>query len=169
MDTFYKWIENQNVVDIEQIARQMQFLPTTKKKLTYHFSEDVNDMEPMSYGIVKQQMPVVTTTSDGKETHNIAEPDDIILSGPSKEKYVIKPAKFSKLYVGKIGHPIHPEQSPRNVAVYTGQTQITFIAPWGEPMLLKPGDYLVKEAEGKYYRVAKKEYEITYNPPGKVS
>lgn len=35
-------------------------------------------------------------------------------------------------------------------------------------MVLKPGDYLVKEDEGKYYRIAKKEYEMTYNPPGKI-
>lgn len=125
-------------------------------------------MQPMSYGVVQQQMPVITITSDGKETQNIAEPNDIIISGASGEKYVIKPAKFSKLYLGQIGGTIYPEQSSRNVGVYTGSVPVTFVAPWGESMVLKPGDYLVKESEGKYYRIAKKEYEMTYNQPGKV-
>lgn len=159
---------NQQLTDINQIASQMQFLPTSKKKLMYQFSQDVNNMKPMSYGVAQQHGDVVTMTSDGKETQNTAEPNDIIMSGPSGEKYVIKSAKFPKLYMGQIGQPIHPEQSPRNVAVYTGNNPINFTAPWGESMVLKPGDYLVKEAEGKYYRIAKKEYEMTYNPPGKI-
>jgi hypothetical protein len=52
------------------------------------------------------------------------------------------------------------------VAEYTGKEPVTFKASWGEDMILKPGDYLVKEGEGAYYRIAKKEYEQTYNPPG---
>jgi len=159
--------ENQQV-DINQIASQMQFLPTSKKKLTYQFSQDLDNIPAMSYTVAQEKTPIVTVTSDGKETQNTAEPNDIIMSGPSRELYVIKAAKFPKLYVGQIGEPIHPEQSPRNVAVYNGQVAVTFIAPWGENMVLKPGDYLVKEDEGKYYRIAKKEYENTYNPPGVV-
>jgi hypothetical protein len=166
---FYKfWQIIEQNVDINQIATQMQFLPTSKKKLIYQFAQDVNNMQPMTYGVAQQQMPVVTMTSDGKETQNTAEPNDIIMSGPSGEKYVIKSAKFPKLYVGQIGGPVHPEQGPRNVSVYTGQVPVNFTASWGENMVLKPGDYLVKEAEGKYYRIAKKEYEMTYNPPGKI-
>ena len=34
-------------------------------------------------------------------------------------------------------------------------------------MVLKPGDYLVKDGDAGYYRIAKVEYEQTYNPPGK--
>ena len=34
-------------------------------------------------------------------------------------------------------------------------------------MILKPGDYIVKETDSSgYYRIAKKEYEETYNIPG---
>jgi len=154
--------------DINQVASQIQFQPTTKKKLTYQFSQDVNNMSSMSYAVAQQQMPVTTVTSDGKETQNTADSGDIVMSGPSGEKYVIKSAKFPKLYSGQIGGPIHPEQSPRNVGIYYGSAPITFTAPWGESMVLKPGDYLVKEDEGKYYRIAKKEYEATYNPPGKM-
>lgn len=168
MKTFYEMLQILENVDINQIASQLQFLPTTKKKLTYQLSQDINNMPPMSYLVAPQQTSITTITSDGKETQNVAELNDIIISGPSREQYVIKANKFPKLYVGQIGGPIHPEQSPRNVAVYNGKETVNFIAPWGESMVLKPGDYLVKEAEGKYYRIAKKEYEMTYNPPGKI-
>ena len=89
------------------------------------------------------------------------------MSGPSRENYVVKAAKFPKLYQGKLGDIIMPEQSPRLVSKYTGQQPITFTAPWGESMILKPGDYLVKDGDQGYYRIAKAEYEQTYNPPGK--
>lgn len=154
--------------DIEKVASQLQFQPTSKKKLVYQPAQDFNNMPAMSYLVAQQQTPVTTTTSDGKETQNTAEPNDVIISGPSREQYVVKAAKFPKLYIGQLGGPIHPEQSPRNVALYTGKQPITFTASWGESMVLKPGDYLVREGEGKYYRIAKHEYEMTYNPPGKV-
>jgi hypothetical protein len=154
--------------DINQVASQIQFQPTSKKKLMYKFVEDINNMPAVSYAVAQQQMPITTMTSDGKETQNTAESGDIVMSGPSGEKYVIKAAKFPKLYSGHIGGTIHPEQNPRNVGIYYGSAPITFTAPWGESMVLKPGDYLVKEDEGKFYRIAKKEYELTYNPPGKV-
>ena len=168
MITFKEYLDQKQQIDINQVASRMKFLPTSKKKLIYQFSQDINNMKPMSYGIAQQKTPVVTMTSDGKETQNTAEPNDIIMSGPSREKYVIKAVKFPKLYVGKIGGPIHPEQGPRNVAVYNEKVPVTFKASWGENMVLKPGDYLVKEDEGKYYRIAKKEYEMTYNQPGKI-
>lgn len=158
----------QQPTDINQIASQLQFQPTSKKKLMYQYSQSTENMPPMSYTVAQQQMPVVTTTADGKETQNTAEPNDVIMSGPSSEQYVVKAAKFPKLYQGQMGGPVHPEQGPINVALYTGNQPITFTASWGESMVLKPGDYLVKEDEGKYYRIAKHEHEQTYNAPGKV-
>jgi hypothetical protein len=102
-------------------------------------------MPAMSYTVSGEQRQVITVTSDGKETTNTAEPGDIIMSGPSKENYVVKAAKFPKLYSGDIGGLVIPEQSPRMVAAYKGTKTVTFTAPWGESMILKPGDYLVKD------------------------
>ncbi len=155
--------------DINAIAAGLNFLPTSKKKLTYRFVTNSENMPPLSYAVSDKQQPVVTVTADGIETltPNTAEPNDIIMSGPSKEKYVIKAAKFPKLYSGQIGGPITVEQSPRMVAVYTGPDTVRFKASFGADMVLKPNDYLVKDGEG-YYRIAKDEYEQTYNPPGKV-
>ena len=156
-------------LDINQVAADLDFMPTTKLPKKYQFDRNgaPGKMKPMTYTVSKIQQQVITYTSDGKETENVAEPDDIIMSGPSRENYVLKAAKFPKLYQGKIGSTVIPEQNPREVAVYNGDKEITFMAPWGERMVLKPGDYLVKESDGSgYYRIAKVEFEQTYNKPG---
>ena len=172
-ELFRKYIDmineaQEGPADIQQIAAGMKFLPTHKQPKQYKYLDGgmPGKMPPMTYTVATQQMPVVTITSDGKETQNVAEPNDIIMSGPSRENYVVKAAKFPKLYQGKLGDVVVPEQGPRMVALYTGQQPITFTASWGEQMVLKPGDYLVKDGDN-YYRIAKVEYEQTYNPPGK--
>lgn len=146
----------------------LSYRPTRKKQLPYKFVDlmkvDVKGMPALSYGVnYESGLVVVTVLPDGKETSNTAEKGDIIMSGVSREKYVIKAAKFPKLYAGSIGRTVTPEQSPRMVARYTGSQTITFQAPWGEQMILKNGDYVVREADGKgYYRIAKAEFEKTY-------
>ncbi len=153
-------------VDINQIASTLQFKPVTKKKLVYKYVDGgkPGNMHPMTYTQSTVQQPVVTVTTDGKETQNTAEVGDIIFSGATGENYVIKANKLPKLYNGTVGGDIYPEQSPRQVALYSGEA-ITFKAPWGEDMIIKPGDYLVKDpANTGYYRIAKVEFEKTYNP-----
>jgi hypothetical protein len=154
--------------DINQIASGLEFKPVRKLPKTYEYVDtaDLEQMPAMSYTVNQEHRTIETHTADGKETVNTAEPDDIIMSGPSKEKYVLKAAKFPKLYQGKIGGPVIPEQGPRMVAVYTGDQEIKFLAPWGESMVLKPNDYLVKDGDSGYYRIAKLEYEQTYTPFG---
>jgi hypothetical protein len=152
---------------LKEIEASGGFKETTKQAKQYQFTDSSQNMPAISYTVVKQQQPVDTVTSDGKETKNVAEPNDIIMSGPSKEQYVVKPEKFAKLYDGKVGGTVTPEQSPRMVArVDSIEQPITFKAPWGEDMILKRGDYLVQDPSGGHYRVAKLEYEQTYNPPG---
>jgi hypothetical protein len=38
---------------------------------------------------------------------------------------------------------------------------ISFVAPWGEAMVLQPGDYLVK-SDGGYYRIEREAFRTTY-------
>ena len=152
-------------VDINQVASTLQFKPVTKQKLVYKYVESgkPGSMSPMTYTKSTVQQPVVTTTTDGKETQNTADVGDIIMSGATGENYVVKAAKLPKLYTGNVGSDIYPEQSPRQVALYSGEP-VTFKAPWGEDMVIKPGDYLVKDpANTGYYRIAKVEFEKTYN------
>lgn len=156
-------------VDIDQIAAGLDFLPTHKQPKVYkHIKDGVpGQMPPMTWTISNDTRRVVTVTSDGKETENTANTGDIIMSGPSKENYVLKQEKFDKLYQKKNNGTVIPEQTPRMVAKYTGPETVKFKASWGEDMILKPGDYLVKETDGKgFYRIAAAEYEQTYNPPG---
>jgi len=155
--------------DINSIASTLDFKPTHKQPKKYKFIEagKPGQMPPMTYTQAKETQRVVTVTSDGKETENTANPGDIIMSGPTKENYVLKFEKFQKLYDGELGQTVTPEQSPRMVAVYHGPDTVKFKASWGEDMILKPGDYLVKEPDDRgYYRIARQEYEETYNPPG---
>lgn len=167
MKSFYEYyLMLENLNNIEEIAAGLNFLPTTKKNKNYNYVSTDVDMPPFSYTVSQESKPIVTVTEDGEETTNTVDVDDIIISGPSCEQYVVEPEKFLKSYVGSIGGPVYPEQSPRMVALYTGDEHITFKAPWGKKMILKPQDYLVKEDEGKFYRIAKYEYGQTYNPPG---
>jgi hypothetical protein len=155
--------------DIGQIAASLKFLPTTKLARKYQFVSNgvPGRMPAMTYTVATQEQPVVTVTSDGKETQNVAAVNDIIMSGPSQENYVVKAAKFPKLYQGAVGKTVIPEQSPRMVALSREPQAVTFTAPWGESMVLKPGDYLVKDGDAGYYRIARVEFEQTYNAPGK--
>jgi len=152
------------------ILSTLTYVPVTKKKINYSFfdltARGIKSMPSLSYGVNPTEgVRVVTKTADGKETENTARKGDIIMSGIGGEKYVIRADKFLKLYVGRVGSAVHPEQGPRLVARYTGKGTISFKAPWGEDMILKSGDYVVKEKDGGgYYRIAKKEYESTYNP-----
>ena len=151
------------------------FKQTKKKALKYQFVDlnttQVEQMPAMSYGQLATQQQITTYTTDGKETSNTGNIGDIVMSGPSKEKYVVKKEKFPKLYQGQIGQEIVPDQSPRTVAKMTPEifkslnldaNNLKFTASWGEDMALKPEDFLVKDGEN-YYRIAKIEYEKTYD------
>jgi len=172
---------NGNYFNIQKLIDYLNendlFKKTNKKPLKYCFfdlsQKIINDMPSMSYGQLKSKEKVITYTSDGKETENNGNIDDIIISGPSREKYILKKEKFFKLYNGKIGNVVIPEQSPRYVTKITkelmnkfnlGKT-VKFVASWGEEMVLKEGDYLVKDGDKDYYRIAKLEFKKTYNIP----
>lgn len=153
-------------VDINDIASGMDFRTTTKLPLRYVYTpdDDLDSMPPLSYTQSRRVQRVTTVTADGKETENTANVGDFIVSGPSRERYVLTPAKLSKNYVGNPGQTLTPEQGPRLVARYDGRDIVNFTAPWGERMVLKPGDFVVKADDG-YYRIAAKEFVHTYNMP----
>lgn len=153
--------------NINTVANSLEFKPTRKKALRYSFVKDgeQGNMPPMTYTLLSKDQIVVTHTKDGKETQRPSKAGEVMMSGPSRENYAMDSNKFSKLYQGKIGDDVIPEQGPRSVAAYDGP-QISFIAPWGESMVIKPGDYLVRDGNAGYYRIAKDEFEATYNRLG---
>ena len=150
---------------IEDIASRLDFKPVQKKPNTYKYvTGPVDDMPEFTYTVADRKQRVDTFTSEGFETSNVAELGDIIMSGPTKEKYVLKPAKFLTKYTGKIGGDVVPEQSYRLVAKYTEPKTVKFMAPWDELMVMRPGDYLVQDGAKGYYRIAAAEYDMTYGP-----
>lgn len=162
--------------DIFHVVQDMAFQDTTKKPICYTKHSDIEEEEHLenmpefTYAVnTIPNFKVETITADGKETGNIANANDIIVSGPSKEKYVLAKEKFDTFYLPVENGPpgtVIPDQKVRKVAQYEGQQSVTFVAPWGEETVLNPGDYLVKSGNNDFYRIGKVEYDLTYNPPG---
>lgn len=169
-------VESKGVKYFEREVENLNFQQTSKRAQDYKFfpkiitQDSMETMPAMSYGVAGNEIEFDTITDDGKETTNTALRGDVIISGPSKEKYAIKNAKFEKLYEGKFGSTVVPDSSPREVAQWPENKPATeLMASWGDTMPVKPGDYIVKEPDGNgYYRIARKEYEQTYNPPGEI-
>ena len=178
MKTLKEYISSvlENAIDINTVAQELEFLPTTKKDLTYSpvpadiTQQNIKGMPALSFGRSGEEFMLQTMTADGYETQKAVAVGDIIVSGPSQEKYNIgSEAKLIKNYPVDAGNGRRKPDTKavRMVAQYTGNQPVSFVASWGEAMVLKPGDYMVKEAEGKYYRIAAHEYRQTYNEPGK--
>lgn len=112
---------------------------------------------------------IETWTADGLETTNTAKAGDYIVKNLQtewQEIYIVPADVFNKRYVFFY--------STENGSVYkpTGKVLATiyygndrhFIAPWGTPMQLRTGDFLVTsypECNG-IYRIAAKEFYETY-------
>jgi hypothetical protein len=165
--------EGKNSSEIEAVLISLDYKPTTKKKIEYSKFKDVTletlkDMPKFSFAVAADDFTLRTVTSDSKpETTREVPKGAIVFSGPNKEKYYPSEKDVKKNWVMN-GDKAHPEQNIRMVAQYDGE-EMEFWPPWDtpDPMPLLPGDYVVKEAEGKFYRIGKSEYEQTYNPPGK--
>lgn len=149
----------------DEILLGLRYYATHKLALVYSHAPEQGPHKPLSYSVATRETPVVTRLPDGVETKNTAKIGDLIFTGISGERYVIRAAKVPSLYVGDIGGPLTVIPTTRRVARYTGTKTITFQAPWGEDMVLKHGDYVVREQDGKgHYRIARVEFERTYLP-----
>jgi hypothetical protein len=51
------------------------------------------------------------------------------------------------------------------VKEYEGSESVVFVAPWGERMILSPGDYVVSDGPDAFYRIARHEFSNTYVTP----
>ena len=157
-------------MDPNTILAGLTYKPAHKKQLTYKFWDlrvrTFVDMPRLSYAINRVDgLRVRTIVAGEKETVNTANKGDIIVSGPLGEKYVIRKEKFGKLYTGTIGGPVTPEQGTRMVAKYDDNRTLDFKAPWGEAMVAKPDDWIVRDSDGGYYRIARIVFDVTYERP----
>ena len=95
----------ENAIDIDTVAQRLKFLPTTKKDLTYSpvsadiTQQNIKEMPALSFGRSSEEFMLQTMTADGYETQKAVAVGDVIVSGPSREKYNIGgEAKLIKNY-----------------------------------------------------------------------
>lgn len=120
---------------------------------------------------------VVTITSDGIETVNIAKEGDYVVKNQTdaEEMYIMDAQKFEKRYdfiktaedgfslYSPIGKIVGIELDDKLIKELRHGNEFRFIAPWGEEMVAKKGDYLVSPLEyDEVYRIARKEFFETY-------
>ena len=120
---------------------------------------------------------IVTITSDGVETTNTAKPGDIIVKNQTeaKEEYILHPEKFYVRYeVEEDVKDGFTQCNPKGKVVAIEMTdeiiinldlgeRFLFMAPWGQPSVVKVRDYLVSPPDyHEIYRIARKEFFETY-------
>jgi hypothetical protein len=150
------------------------FRQVVKKPIKYKFVESLDHLKPKTYTICQSQQTITTTLAGEKETTNTAYPGDFIMSGPDDERYVLTSTKLITNYNIQ-DTVLTPRAAPRmavkidknNINKFAtfkpeqSQNAYYIIAPWGEEMLVKIGDYLIKEGSG-LYRVEAKMFRRTY-------
>jgi len=116
---------------------------------------------------------LVTYTADGKETENTAKEGDWKIKNidTSGEEYFISGDKFKDRYVysgeGKIYLPTGEceaiKLSTSLLEKLNFPSTFEFMAPWGEKMIAKKGDYLATTDGKEIYRIAEKEFYSSYS------
>lgn len=122
---------------------------------------------------------IETFTSDGKETVNTAGKGDYIVENQTeaKELYILPSAMFQKRYeflracegefdeFRPLGKVIAVEMNAENMSTLNMEVPFSFMAAWGEAVVIKPDDFLVCLPDfSEVYRIAHKEFEQTYVP-----
>ena len=117
-----------------------------------------------------------------KETSRAYKVGDYIIQNPTGERYAIDRATFTKRYLVLAAEPATtPEMAEEGFQLFTAcghvwAHQITqaecdasfpsssFMAAWGEPMRMEPGDFLCmpSPAGGEVYRIEKDAFAQTY-------
>ena len=109
---------------------------------------------------------IETFTSDGKETQNTAGENDYVVTnlGGSGEEYILTAEKLNKRYFNVSGN-IWKAKGECRALLYTG-VPTSFMASWGEAMVLKPGDMICSPLPdlNEVYRIARAEFGSTYAP-----
>ena len=149
------------------LVSRLAWKTTTKQKIEYNLYSGAIESQPLCSYMVNDvpDREVYTFTTDGLETKNTAQVGDMIMSGVTGEQYVIRRDKFVKMYDLFDGTTVIPNQSPRTVAEVTLDLldiEVAFVASWGELMVLKPGDFLVRDGDN-VYRIARKEFLESYD------
>lgn len=156
----------------------------TQQEMLAHFLPIIEKMGKMyrkkSLIKAKKATPgsvVYTKTSDGVETKNIAQIEDMLVQNQtsSEEEYLVKPETFKLKYemVDSLGggwacykpkgFMIAYEITEEDLQSFGVVERIEFATPWKDTMFVRKGDFLVTpEKRNEIYRVARKEFLETY-------
>ena len=123
------------------------------------------------------EIVVTMIAGEGKETQSPpAEAGDMVVrndcDATGNEEILVGAAKFAQRYEGPLG-PGHAEgwstYRPRGVPMLyftlgSGEGPLSFVAPWGEPMVARPGDAIVQDPNNPAdtYRIAAGAFACTY-------
>jgi hypothetical protein len=123
------------------------------------------------------EVVVTVIAGEGEETQSPpAQPGDMVVRNrcpaTGNEEILVEAAKFSQRYEGPVGpadaagwQPYRPRGVPmRYLVVRDADGAFTFTAPWGEPMLARPGDAIVRDPQDRAdtYRIAAAAFACTY-------
>ena len=131
------------------------------------------DVRPAKPG----EVVVSIIKGEGKETESPpAEAGDMVVrnrcEATGNEEILVKAAKFAQRYEGPIGSagadgwlPYRPTGLEMlYLTLGPSEGPFSFIAPWGEPMVAKPGDAIVQDPSNAKdtYRIAAVAFACTY-------
>jgi hypothetical protein len=123
------------------------------------------------------EIVVSMIAGEGKETQSPpAKPGDMVVRNrcaeTGNEEILVSAAKFPQRYDGPIGpadaagwQPYRPRGiEMRYLVVREADGSFTFMAPWGEPMVARPGDAIVRNPQDSKdtYRIAAAAFACTY-------
>jgi hypothetical protein len=130
------------------------------------------DVRPAEPG----EVVVTVIAGEGEETRSPpAQPGDMVVRNrcpaTGNEEILVSAAKFAERYNGPIGaaeagwQPYRPRGiEMRYFVVRDADGTFTFTAPWGEPMVARPGDAIVRNPAdpADTYRIAAAAFACTY-------
>jgi hypothetical protein len=123
------------------------------------------------------EVVVTVITGEGKETQSPpAQPGDMVVRNrcpeTGNEEILVSAAKFAERYEGPLGpadaagwQPYRPRGiEMAYFVVRAADGTFTFTAPWGEPMVARPGDAIVRDPRdpADTYRIAAAAFACTY-------
>lgn len=124
--------------------------------------ESIYIKKPNSFDfeIAKEKQKMDTIIDGKKETSKTVNKGEYIITGSKGEKYAISSKKFKERYTIVKGKA---KTKPVEVfgKKYSGKP-ISFMASWGEEMILEPNDFIIKNTDDEFYRIEKESFSNTY-------
>lgn len=163
---------------MEALIKDLAFKPFNKRPLKYKPVKSMDELTKFTYYINATEKPFMLTTNiHGKEeTKKMVHNGAFILCGPFGERYAVDAHKIVQLYNINDGiltprtlkKPVLAAQVHASYFRKHGldpKSGLRFTAPWGEQMILEPGDYVIATKSTNtlaYYRVSGPAFRKTY-------